>query len=282
MRRVVAGLLASLALAAQAESPYWYLQFDNDAGLDTDRWYSSGLRVARVSSHGAYELEWALSQEIYTPEAKRFALGTVDRAPTALILLSLARHDPAPLCLQTVELALGVRGPSALGEEATELIHRVVSARAVEWTYQERDQLSARLSFTRSHRVEQAAIHYGAVVGTDRTFAHAGAEWRFGADLASSALRYAPTPPPRAGDARWGSFIGVGARVIGRDDLMGRGYDLALPPPDLERVVGRAVAGVGLVRPWGSVLFSMVIDTREFAEQRVPHRFGSLAVHIDF
>jgi lipid A 3-O-deacylase len=282
LRRFVAALLASLALGAHAGNPYWYLQFDNDAGLDTDRWYSSGLRLARVSSHGAYDLEWALLQEIYTPEAKRFTLGTVDRAPTSLIMLALARHDPHPLCLQTIELAVGVRGPSALGEEATEFIHRVVSAREVDWTYQERDQLTARLAMTRSHRLEQATLHYGAVVGTDRTFAHAGAEWRFGADLASSMLRYAPTPPPRAGEARWGSFLGIGARVIARDDLMGRSYDLALPPPELERVVGRAVAGVGLVRPWGSVLLTMVLDTREFEEQRVPHRFGSIAVHIDF
>ena len=278
----MAFLFAGLTLAAHAESPYWYLQFDNDAGFDTDRWYSSGLRIARVSSHGGYDLEWAFTQEIYTPEAKRFALGTIDRAPTALMHLSLARHDPMPLCLQTVELALGVRGPSARGEETMEFIHRFVDAAPIDWRYQEDDQLSARFSFTRSHRLEQAAVHYGAQVGTDRTFAHAGAEWRFGADLASSALRFAPTPPPRAGEARWGGFAGASVRAVARDDLMGRSYDLALAPPEPERLVGRAAAGVGMVRPWGSVMFTVVIDTREFEGQRVPHYFGSLALHVGF
>ena len=282
MRRLASLLLASLGLAAQAQSPYWYLQLENDAGFDTDRWYSSGIRLARVSSHGGYDLEWALTQEIYTPEAKRFTLGTIDRGPTALILLSLARHDPAPLCLQTVELALGVRGPSAGGQETTDFVHRVISAREIDWTYQEPDQLAARLSFTRSHRIEEAAIHYGAQLGTDRSFAHAGAEWRFGADLASSVLRFAPTPPPRAGEARWGGFVGASVRAVARDDLMGRSYDQALPAPEPERVVGRAAAGLGMVRSWGSVMFTLVFDTRDFEGQRVPHRFGSLAVHVDF
>ena len=69
---------------------------------------------------------------------------------------------------------------------------------------------------------------------------------------------------------------------MGRDELLSRGYDAALPAPDAERIVGRLAMGVGSVRRWGSVLFSLAFDTREFEGQRMPHRFGSLVIHVGF
>ena len=283
MKRLAAAAAASLALAAGAdESPLWYLQLDNDVVLATDRWYTSGVRVARVSQQDGYQLEWGAVQEIYTPEAKRFRLNTVDRAPAGMLLLSVARHDPLPTCLQTVELALGVRGPSARGKETTELIHRAIPSRDVDWTREEPDHVAGRLAAVRSHRFDAAAIHYGAVVGSEQAFVHAAAEWKMGVEVMSSLLRYAPTPPPRAGASGWGAFVGAGARAVARDDLLGRSYDYFLEPPQRERVIGRVAAGVGMVRAWGSALFTLVMDSREFEGQRVPHRFGSLVVHLDF
>lgn len=46
--------------------------------------------------------------------------------------------------------------------------------------------------------------------------------------------------------------------------------------------VGRLATGVGTMQRWGSALFALAIDTREFDGQRVPHRFGSLVIHLDF
>ena len=76
-------LAAASAAAAAQDAPRWYLQFDNDVPFATDRWYSSGLRLARVEDRGGHALEWGVVHEVYTPEAKRFAPGTLDRAPAA-------------------------------------------------------------------------------------------------------------------------------------------------------------------------------------------------------
>ena len=101
-----------------------------------DRWYSSGARLARVEERTGHEIELGVLQEIYTPEAKRFAFGVVDRAPTARLLLSVARHDRSPGMFQTIELALGVRGPAALGRQTTDFIHRLVPAPGIDWSRQ--------------------------------------------------------------------------------------------------------------------------------------------------
>jgi lipid A 3-O-deacylase len=281
-RLAAAAILGAGCAAAAAEQPRWYLQVDNDVVFGTDRWYTSGVRIARVDTRGDHEIEWGILQEIYTPEAKHFAPGTVDRAPAARLLLSLARHDAMPACLQTLEVAVGVRGPSAQGRRATEFVHRLVPAPEVDWSREDSDRLDAQVAAVRSQRSGDAVVHYGAVAGTERTFAHAGAEMQFGKRIATGLLRFAPTPPPAAGPAGWGAFAGLGARAVARDRLLERGYDPDAPAPDRERVVGRLAAGVGTVQRWGSAILSLALDSREFAGQRVPQAFGSLVVHVDF
>ena len=280
---VAAFLLAFASAVALAQgAPRWYLQLDNDVPFGTDRWYTSGVRLARVQDHGNHALEWGLLQEVYTPEAKKFAPGAVDRAPAARLLASIARHDTMGRCLQTLEMAIGVRGPAAQGRRATDLVHRLIAAPEVDWTREEPNRIDIQLAAVRSAGVGSAVMHYGAVVGSERTFAHAAAELRLGTEIASPLLRFAATPPPAAGPAGWGAFVGVGTRAVARDELLSRGYDAQLPAPTRERVVGRVAAGVGAVRAWGSALFALAIDTREFHGQRVPHRFGSLVIHVDF
>ncbi len=283
MRALAAALLALASAGALAQDPpRWYLQLDNDFPFGTDRWYSSGLRIARVEDRGGHVLEWGLLHEVYAPEAKKFVRGTPDRAPAARLLASVSRHETFGACFQTLELALGVRGPAAQGRRATELVHRLVAAPEVDWTREEPNRIDLGLAAVRSVGVGSTTIHYGAVVGSERAFAHAAAELRFGAGIASPLLRFAATPPPAAGSPAWGAFVGVGARAVARDELLSRGYDASLPSPAREPVVGRAAAGVGTVQRWGSALFALALDTREFDGQRVPHRFGSFVVHIAF
>jgi hypothetical protein len=285
LRRGLAALAAAFGLpagAADLDAARWYLQVDNDVAFHTDRWYTSGVRIGRVAPHGDHEIEWNLLQEIYTPEAKYFSRGTVDRAPSGRLLLGVARHDRGAACFQTRELAVGVRGPSAEGERATDAVHRLVPAPEVDWRREEGDRVDAQLTAARSQRFGEATLHVGGVAGNTRIFAHAGAQWDFGATLDSPVMRFAATPPPRAGDDAWGAFVGVSARVVGRDELLDRPYDPATAAPDLRRGVARIAAGVGLVRKWGSVMHALAADTREFAEQRTGQRFGSLTVHLDF
>jgi lipid A 3-O-deacylase len=284
--RVVAAI-ALCTHAAAEPSPRWYVQLDNDFFFFTDRWYSSGLRVARVAPHEGHEIELAVQQDIYTPDAKNFELGQSDRAPAARLYAAIARHDRAPGRLITWEGTLGVRGPAALGEESTDFIHRIIAAREVQWSRQRGNALEAQATYSRSDRFDRLRLHHGLVVGTTHAFAHAGAEWRFGnlsaADLMSPALRFAPTPP-WDGDGRqgWSGFLGASARAVARDEILRDSYDPRVPPLQRERFVTRFAAGVSWAASWGALVFSAVSDTRVFEGQTHPHRFGSLTVHLPF
>jgi lipid A 3-O-deacylase len=280
--------LCALCSTAAAQQPArWYLQLDNDAFFFTDRWYSSGLRVARVAEYGGREIELAVQQDIYTPDAKNFELGQSDRAPAARLYAAIARHDRAPNRLVTFEGTLGVRGPAALGDEVTDLVHRIIAAREVQWARQSGNELEAQVTYSRSDRLDRLRLHHGIVVGTTHAFAHAGAEWRFGnlaaADLMSPALRFAPTPPWDGGGRQgWSGFVGVSGRAVARDEILRDSYDPRVPPLQRENFVTRFAAGISWAASWGALVFTAVSDTRVFEGQTHPHRYGSLTVHLPF
>jgi lipid A 3-O-deacylase len=284
---VAACLALALAGAAHAEpAARWYLQVDNDVIFGTDRWYTSGVRIARASAPGPVATEWGVLHEVYTPEAKYWHPGVDDRAPTARLLAYGARHHTDAAAFTTFEAAIGVRGPSALGEQATGAIHHLVPAPEVDWSRQEPDELDVQVAVVQSRRFSDFYLHYGAVVGNQQVFGHAGVEWRTGPpsarDALSPAMRFAATPPPGAGECGWGVFAGASVRAIARNEMIGRNYDPYGPALEPRRAVARAVAGIDTVQRWGSATLALVADTREFDAQRQPHAFGSLTVHLEF
>ena len=287
MRRVLAALAAAGALGAAAEDARWYAKIDNDVLFHTDRWYSSGVRIARVAAEAGGASEWGLLHEVYTPEAKRFVPSvTLDRAPTARLLASHARHWSDDAHFLTLEGDLGVRGAGAQGERVTDAIHRIISAPRVDWSRETRSQIDASLAATDTRRFGIVDLHYGAVAGTERTFAHAGLQVNAGpVAVPSEALRYVATPPfALAGGARegWGAFAGASVRGVARDRLLDRSYDPTLPPPERRRAVARAAVGAAHAGRWALVSLTVVQESREFTAQRGPQRFGSLVVHIPF
>jgi hypothetical protein len=199
---------------------------------------------------------------------------------------SFARHDRDATMFQTIELQLGVNGPSALGRQSTDYVHRWIPAPEVDWSRQERDRLDASAIITRSHVQGPFVMHYGAALGTIVSLAHAGAEFRFGPSQAalSPLLRMAATPPLPlpGGNGNWGGFIGAGARAVLRNEMIGRNYDPGAADIERKKTVARVAAGLTWSGSWASASFALARDTREFAGQRAPHAFGSLAVSIDF
>jgi lipid A 3-O-deacylase len=280
----VRALLAALAIAsipavAAPGEALWYLQIDNDVTFGTDRWYTSGVRIARVKDG----IEWGLLQEIYTPEASRWHRGVSDRAPVGRLLLSVARHDISPDAFQTLEVMAGVRGPSAGGRPSAEAIHRVIPAPQVDWTRQLDDAFDGTVAAVRTQRLGPVKIHAGAQVGTQMMFAHAGVEARIGSSMsaASRLLRFAATPELSA-ESGWSAYAGASVRGVGRNELLARNYDPEGPALSREHAVTRVATGIAWTGSWGAITFDLAQDSREFAQQREPHRFGSLALHVSF
>jgi hypothetical protein len=257
---------------------------DNDVPFTTDRWYTSGVRIARVSG----TVEWGLMQEVYTPDAKHWAPGVSDRVPVGRLLASFALHDRGVGHFQTLEIAAGVRGPAALGRQATEAIHRLIPAPEVDWSRQLENRFDAQVAAVRSQSLgsDRVKAHVGAVLGRDVAFAHGGIELRVGASEAVSSplLRFAPTPPWTDGAQAHGlsAMLGASARAVARNALLQRDYDPFGPGLAKRRSIARLVAGVSWSQPWGAVTFELAQDSREFGAQPAPHRFGSLALHVVF
>ena len=291
-------MLASGEAAAQAErgkGADWYVQVDNDVLFHTDRWYTSGVRIARVNN----DVEWGVTQEIYTPDVQRGPPDAPDRAPTARLLATLDQHFRGEFAFQTVGLALGVRGPSALGEQTQKLVHRFVPGGAnIDWTRQTRpDEYDASLVWTRTQRSarespmgEGLKLHFGTVLGNQELFAHLGAEYRIGdasaRGLSSRLLRFAPTPPVTDSGAPaigWSAFAGASVRGVARNELIAQDYDPTKPELKLERAVGRFAVGATYSARWGSIELDVAADTREFKGQHLAAQpFGSLTVHFSF
>ena len=280
-----AALMAAVALpvAAAATAPgeaLWYLQVDNDVPFGTDRWYTSGVRVARVANG----IEWGVVQEIYTPEAKKWRRGVADRAPAGRLLLSLAKHEVTPAAFQTLEVMAGIRGPSAHGRESAEAIHQVIPAPFVDWNRQLPDEFDGTLVASRSQSAwGPLKLHFGAQLGTQVVLVHAGFEARVGGapESAGRLLRFAATPEQARGSG-WSAYAGASVRGVGRNELLSANYDAGGAPLQRETRVSRLAAGVAWSARWGAVTFDLAQDSREFEQQREPHRFGSLAVHVAF
>lgn len=281
LKRAAAAIACAAAgLAGAADGARWYLQHDNDFFFDTDRWYSSGARIARVD--GPWEL--ALTQEIFSPDAKHFAL--VDRAPAARVLASGAYHWRDDASWQTVEVALGERGPDALGRQTTEFFHHIFRAAHVDWSQQLTARFDAQAAFVRTDTlIGGLKLHYGALAGNETAFAHAGIELRCGAapSMASQLLRYAATPPwPIEAAQGLSTYAGASVRLVARNELLARAYIPDSPAPTLRHAVGRLLAGLTWSGRRATIDVSLVHETREFAEQRHAQHFGSIALHVPF
>jgi hypothetical protein len=275
------------ATAAEPEAPRWYLQVDNDVVFVTDRWYSSGVRLARVSRLDGHEVQLGFVHEVYTPEQRNWEPGRADRAPTARLLLDAARHRRDAGVFDTLELQAGVRGKAALGRQTTRFIHRAIPAEDVDWGRQLPNRFDASFIAARSMDLGPVRVHFGGALGTQIAFAHVGSELRFGPgsrDIDFQVMRFAATPPfaHRKDGLGWSVFAGASGRAIPHNALIGANYDPGAPDIHLTRTVGRIAAGAAWTCESGSVTFALVHDTREFDEQRKPQDFGSLAVHWAF
>ena len=285
MKRVVAIAACALATAAWADddAARWYVRIDNDVFFHTDRWYTSGLRVGRVQDG----IEWGITQEIYTPEVKFRSPTLQDRAPAGRLLATFAKHIEGDGTFDTLELDAGVRGPSALGEQAQDLVHRIADTGAhVDWSRQLPDEFDASAIAVRTMSLPAGfRAHFGAVLGNQVSFAHAGIEWRYGEPQSPSSalMRFAATPPFAKDNARgWSGYIGASARGVARNELLSKNYYLFGPDLEKKNEVTRVAGGLAWAQAWGDLTFDLVQDSREFEGQRMAHAFGSIALHVNF
>jgi lipid A 3-O-deacylase len=270
------------AAFADDDAARWYLRIDNDLVFHTDRWYTSGLRLARVKDG----VEWGITQEIYTPEAKYFSQTLQDRAPVGRLYASVSKHFEGDGTFDTLELDAGVRGPSALGEQAQDMVHNIVkSGVKLDWSRQLPDEFDGSVIAVRTQSLGAGFRgHAGVVAGNQVTFAHVGVEWRYGdaQALSSPMMRFAATPPFHGNSQGWSAYLGASARGVARNELLSKNYYTFGPDLEKKNEVTRLAGGFTWAHAWGDLTFDLLHDSREFEGQRATHAFGSLALHVNF
>ncbi len=291
VRRLLPAAICLLPALALADS--FQLTVQNDSGFGTDRGYTSGVRISRLwetTVADAPRFEAGLLQQIFTPDTKVDPSATSDRPYAARLVVFGARHWGSEGRLDTLEASAGVTGPSALGEQAQDFFHRFVPSPATDWSRQIHDRFDGSLGATTTRRFPVSgtmplalAGHAGASVGTVVSFAHAGAEVRWGAAGApySEALRLASTPVTGAGRALgFAAFAGASVRAVLRNRLLVRNSDDPGADLERERAVARYSAGASWSASWGTASFALVQETHEYTRQPFTMRFWSLSLAL--
>ncbi len=286
-------LAAACLLPAIALADSFQFAAQNDSGFATDRGYTSGVRFSYLWETKVADVpRWELGaqQQIYTPDTREDPHATRERPYAARLVLYGARHAAGPGRLDTLEASLGMTGPSALGDQAQDLFHRIVSSPETDWSRQVHDRIDAGVGGAMTRTLWRSgsmpvsvAGHAGAAVGTVVGYAHAGLELRWGADDApwNEALRYASTPLVNAGrGGGFSAFAGASARGVFRNRTLVRNSDDPGATVDREDTVGRLAAGGAWAASWGTASFALVQETHEFTSQPYTTRFWSLSVAI--
>lgn len=333
--RYGAALVAALCLSGQVvadsrdDAPrkpgVWSLTTENDVfGGGTDRNYSSGLRIERVSAADdvhpglnwvANRLPWldldrtdlrqgfALSHIIYTPEDKTLTVPDPNDRPYAAWLHGSATVVATDETTQdTLQVNLGIVGPSAGGEFVQNNWHKVIGVAAANgWPNQLRDEAGVEIIAQRMELLKGPNLPFGletdlganigGALGNVRTYASTGLTARIGWDLDASfgpprirpALSGAGDFVPGTPDDPIGGyfFVGVDGRAIARDMFLdGNLWRDGPRVSDRRTFVSDIQSGVAVHYRDVQFAFTFVQRSEQFVAQDGPQRFGAISISI--
>ncbi|KAF1706383.1 lipid A deacylase LpxR family protein [Pseudoxanthomonas sacheonensis] len=335
----LAALACGNALAADAETcekrtdlpPTVNFRIDNDLFGKQDQGYSNGVQLTLVSPNLVDYTDdpclprlarWvnrhldALTPEgfeqqnmvvtfahgIFTPtDYTRSDLIVEDRPYAAAFLIGLGYNARNGDHLRTTQLQFGIVGPSALGEQVQNEVHRILGDPRFEgWDNQLRDEPVVRLVHERMRRFSpdngiwgwDAITHYGGSLGNLATYANAGAELRFGRhlpdDFGSTPLRpagenTAPTPSRQVGGP-FGihMFLTFDARWVLRDITLDGNTFKHSHSVDKKALVGEVGYGFALTKGRWKFALARYNRSREFEGQVEAPVFGSFTISRAF
>lgn len=333
---VLAGMTVLAAPVAAGSGGTFSLTEENDKFTGTDRHFTQGIRIGWVTGRQdpddwttrlAEDLGWrfgpadefrigfALGQSIYTPEDTSRRDVVIDDRPYAgwlygaLGLVHEHRDGGRLDSLTTIEFALGVVGPAALGESTQNAWHNKVIhvPEAQGWDNQLDNEPGGMLlvehRWRRWQELDGSRLrlpvlgigfdvmpHVALAAGNVFTYAAAGATFRFGEDLPDD---YGPPRirPALAGSGffresrdwfGWYLFAGFEGRAVARDIFLDGNTFSSSHSVDKKPLVGDLQAGLALRFGAVRLSYTYVLRTREFEGQPQPDRFGAISVSIRF
>lgn len=293
-------------------------------GGGTDRNYSNGVRLERVSAADdvfpalnwvANRLPWldldrtdlrqgfALSHVIFTPEdIHAQSADAADRPYAAWLAVSGTITASDEDTQDTLQVNLGIVGPSAGGEFIQNNWHKVIGVDAARgWSNQLKDEpgieiIGQRLQTWRGPNLPMGLEtdfggHITGAIGNVRTYAGGGLTARIGWDLNSSfgpprirpALSGAGEFIPGTVEDPFGGYIFVGGdvRAVARDMFLdGNLWRDGPRVTDRRTAVADLQLGAAVHYRNVQVAFTMVNRTEQFKRQAGPQRFGAISFSL--
>lgn len=301
----------------------FYFVTENDLfGKDnTDKHYSNGLRLGWLSADsGGPEFLWdlgyymplidtnarrrmgfVLGHNLYTPQNKQRTDRIFDDRPYgAFLYTGLAFQSQSDTQLNTVELDLGVVGPSAMGRVVQNNWHGLIGVdEAKGWDNQIEDEPGVALVFERKWRyIAETAGGFGVDVvphvsgslGNVFTYGGAGVTFRIGDDLSVDfgPPRIRPALPGSASFDKpldrlaWYLFAGAEARAVAHDIFLdGNTFD-SKQSIGRRPFVADVQAGLAIVFRQTRISYTQVWRTKEFDGQKSGDYFGSISISSKF
>ncbi|EPR42540.1 Protein of unknown function DUF2219 [Desulfovibrio sp. X2] len=216
-------LLACLAPAAPARAGTLMAQWENDIFAGTDRHYTNGAKLLWLSDDlKSYKdderlpmgfREWLAGLPYINQSDKKFNVGLAigqdmftpsnisdpnppegDHPYAGWLYGSLILDQKDATWLDTVELTVGMVGPSSQAEQTQKFVHHVVdSPQPQGWDTQLHDEPGLMLTYVGTWRALDIPLfslfgadvipHFGATLGNVKTYANTGAEVRLGWNL---------------------------------------------------------------------------------------------------
>lgn len=247
---------------------------------------------------------WSLSlgQNIYTPEdTQKEGLIEDDRPYAGWTYFSLGLHAKNFNILNSVELSLGLVGPSSMAEETQKNLHDVThNDKPKGWKNQLEDEPGLLLSWIRHWRTARIDArgwaadlipHGGVTLGNVYTYANAGFEVRAGynlpVDFGTALIRPGggTAAPVGLGDPRLNSgpfgvnlFAGLDGRAVAQNIFLDGNTFTDSHSVDKENFVADIYAGFSIVFRQLKVTYTHVYRTEEFEGQDEGQFFGSISV----
>ncbi len=322
-------LLSSGVAAAQTlppPDPRGAVSFvlENDSlklvGRQTDRWYTSGVRLGWTSAEGGLpgplarvdeglagllgpaNARWRFDfgQNFFTPVNKRLRDPDPRDRPYAGILYGTIGLDRRTWgTLDRFELQLGAVGPASLGRATQSFVHRAIGEDVPRgWGRQLRNEPVFNLNAERIWRVPVVAETgvggvdllpaAGAQLGTVRVAASAGARVRFGQglerDFGTPRIRptIADAPAPVGEGFGWYLFGGVGGYAVGHDISLDGNVFRGGRSVDRKPFVADLELGAAVFWQNIRLSYTQVWRTEEFKRQNEFFTFGSVSLAFAF
>lgn len=246
---------------------------------------------------------YSLGQNLYTPQN----ITTIDPDPkdrpyAAFLYGSMGMTTIVKNHIDSMELTLGVVGPTAQGEKTQKFVHKVMNSRDPKgWDYQIKNEPGIMVSTQRLwpelYTAEIGTLHFrtspyiGGTLGNVYTYANTGLIFQ----LVPQDYKWQGVPPrvrpsiPGTGyfsgphnKFSWSIFAGVEGRAIGRNIFLDGNSFRHSRSIDKRYLVGDANVGFSIIYNHVQLAYTLNWRSKEFRHQTSSDLFGAIGIGYRF